>query len=89
MSLDSLLATMEKRNVTSVTAPASAGVTPIPKQTNTCTLVTSVTPDLTEAEIEQFEERAAIMEFDGNLTKADAEAAALQEITNNRRYQND
>lgn len=41
---------------------------------------------LTESELEQYEEREAIMEFDGNLTKADAEAAALQNVTDIRRY---
>jgi hypothetical protein len=84
MSLDSLLAKLEQRGVTSVTATANAAVTSTTKQTNTCTLVTSVTPQLTEAELEQFEERSAIMEFDGGLSRVEAENKAIQEIINNR-----
>jgi predicted MarR family transcription regulator len=80
MSLDSLLAMLEKRNVTPVTTSASAGVTSKPKQIKDCTLVTSVTADFTEAEIEQYEERAAIMEFDGGLSREEAEKLAAQEI---------
>lgn len=31
-------------------------------------------------EFDEFEERAAIMEFDGGMTRADAEAAAYAEV---------
>lgn len=36
--------------------------------------------DLSEAEMEAYEERAAIMEFDGGLSRADAECRALDEV---------
>ena len=35
-------------------------------------------PPLTAAELEDYEERAAIMEYDGLLTHAEAEEAALE-----------
>lgn len=44
MGLDSLLATMETRNVTPVTPIEAAGVTLEPSWIKACTLVTSVTP---------------------------------------------
>ena len=40
--------------------------------------------DLTSIEREIFEERAAIMEFDGLLPRADAEAMAYEEILKRR-----
>lgn len=95
MGLDSLLATMETRNVTPVTPIEAAGVTLEPAWIKACTPVTSVTPqnNVTANEptndwifsndeadkssgLEAFEERAAIMEFDGGLPRAEAERAA-------------
>lgn len=39
---------------------------------------------MTESEKELFEERAAIMEFDGGLTRVEAEEAARKEIEDAR-----
>jgi len=41
--------------------------------------------DLTELERDQFRERAAIMEYDANLTRYEAERRAWQEIMNARK----
>ena len=38
---------------------------------------------LTADQAEAFEERAAIMEFDGGLTRAEAEKLALQDVLSN------
>ena len=47
-------------------------------------LVSYHATSLSERETEEYEERAAIMEFDGNLSKVNAEAAALQNVINRR-----
>jgi len=39
---------------------------------------------LTEDELDIFEERAAIMEFDGGLSRAEAEKEAMKEIEKRR-----
>lgn len=39
---------------------------------------------LSPAERELYEERAAIMEYDGNRPRAEAEAAALREVLKRR-----
>ncbi len=44
---------------------------------------------LYEGTVEAFEERAAIMEFDGGMTRPEAEAAARIVIANARRYHAD
>ncbi len=36
--------------------------------------------DLTEDQLDAFEERAAIMEFDGRMTREEAERRALEEV---------
>jgi hypothetical protein len=41
--------------------------------------------DLTEKEEEIYQERAAIMEYDGNMTRREAEMRALDEIERKRR----
>ncbi len=97
MALDDLLATLERRNsVTPVTPATPAGVQPKPLQHKACTLVTPVTPENTNsgsnalqvgagttAEFDQelLDEKAAIYEFEGGLTRAEAERRALQEVT--------
>lgn len=40
--------------------------------------------NLTASEVEDFEERAAIMEYDGGLTRAEAEAEAMRLIIERR-----
>ncbi len=54
MSLDSLIANLEKRNVTPVTLANIAPVTLNIKQTADCTLVTPVTSQFTKDEIEEW-----------------------------------
>lgn len=44
--------------------------------------------DLTEEETHDFGERAAIREYDGGMSRADAEAAALQDIEERRERKN-
>jgi len=39
---------------------------------------------MTEAEREAFEERAAIMEYDGGLSRRDAEREAMKAVIRNR-----
>ena len=39
---------------------------------------------MTEAEREAYEERAAIMEFDGGLSRRDAEREAMKAVIRNR-----
>lgn len=51
--------------------------------------VSSTATFLSEGETEEYEERAAIMEFDGGMDRASAEKAALQDIIDNRRFGND
>ena len=41
--------------------------------------------ELTEIELEQYEERAAIIEFDGRVPKEIAERRALREIIEGRK----
>lgn len=41
--------------------------------------------DLTEKEEEIYQERAGIMEFDGNMTRMEAEMRALEEIEKKRK----
>lgn len=41
--------------------------------------------DLIEAEIDIWEERAAIREFDGNMPRKDAERMALKDIERRRK----
>lgn len=41
--------------------------------------------ELTEIELEQFEERAAIIEFDGRVPRQIAERRALREILEGRK----
>jgi hypothetical protein len=41
--------------------------------------------DLNDYEIDYFEERAAIMEFDANMTRREAEQRAYQEVLRKRR----
>lgn len=47
------------------------------------------TPPLSGHWLEMFQERAAIMEFDGKLTRQDAEAAAWVEIQRKMREAKD
>lgn len=89
MGLDGLLARLECRAVTSVTAPETPDVTGKPAQLVPCTLVTSVTlpkeisplsePNRVPFDREAWEERAAIAEFDGGLSREKAEALAWAE----------
>lgn len=44
-----------------------------------------MTDDLTENERDAFEERAAIYEFDANMTRWEAERRATQDIEKRRR----
>ena len=95
MALDDLLATLERRNsVTPVTPATPAGVQPKPLQHKACTLVTLVTPEYGNAgrdaaivgtdttfDDELFQERAAILEFDGGLSRQEAERRAYLEVT--------
>jgi hypothetical protein len=41
--------------------------------------------DLTTEEREAYEERAAIMEYDGGLPRAEAERLAMEEVVGRRR----
>lgn len=41
--------------------------------------------DLTEAELDWYEERAAIYEYDANMSRREAERKALQDIEKKRR----
>jgi len=43
---------------------------------------------MTEAEREAFEERAAIMEYDGGLSRRDAEREAMKAVIRNRNTPN-
>ncbi len=89
MGLDGLLARLECRAVTSVTAPETPDVTRKPAQLVPCTSVTSVTlskeisplsePNRVPFDREAWEERAAIAEFDGGLSREKAEALAWAE----------
>ena len=90
MSLDALLAKLEARTVTPVTDAPSHDVTPEPLQILGCTAVTSVTAEsiitAMECPLEAsnmhdfYEERAAILEYDGGLSRSDAEAQAFAEL---------
>ena len=83
MSLESLLAGLENRSaVTSVTSVVTADVTADPAPVVDCTPVTCVTSESECGQdnhglvLEEFEERAAIMEFDGGLSREQAEHGA-------------
>ena len=84
MPLDALLARLEGRAVTSVTSDITDDVTPRPAPMLACTSVTPVTAendDTARAVIEEaFQERAAIREFDGGLTRREGERLALLEF---------
>jgi len=90
MSLDALLARPEARAVTPVTDAPIPAVTPNPLQTLGCTAVTPVTAESIIAAMECpleasdmrdfYEERAAIFEYDGGLSRSDAEAQAFAEL---------
>lgn len=93
MGLDALLARLESRAVTSVTSAKTPDVTGIAAQLAPCTSVTSVTSvfDVTTNEAtrepfdrEAWEERAAIAEFDGGLSREKAEALAWKEDSRRR-----
>lgn len=79
MSLDVLLARLEAPNVTAVTASSVTDVMPKPLENNVCTAVTLVTSSNIDDK-GSFEKRAAILEFDGGLSHADAEAQAAREL---------
>lgn len=90
MALDALLARLEGRAVTSVTAAVTPDVTPKPAPMLVCTPVTSVTAenDVIASEAtskpfdrEWFTERAAIMEFEAGLPRYEAERLAVLEVT--------
>jgi len=92
MGLDALLARLERRAVTVVTAVEMPAVTRKSAQLVPCTAVTAVTAqnDIEASEAirepfdrEAWEERAAISEFDGGLSRKEAEALAWKE--DNRR----
>ena len=87
MSLEALLTRLERRAVTSATPEVTVDVTPKPRKTLACTSVTSVTAandvtatDATEKtfEVDAVAERAAIMEYDGGLSRAAAELLAAE-----------
>ena len=88
MGLDALLARLEGRVVTSVTPAETPAVTGKAAQLAPCTAVTAVTAQndakANEAarepcDREAWEERAAIAEFDGGLSREEAEALAWKE----------
>lgn len=89
MVLDALLARLERRAVTSATPDVTPDVTPKPLQMRACTSVTVVTAandvtalDATEKpfDVDAFEERAAIMEFDGGVSREEAERRAKKSM---------
>ena len=93
MALDALLARLEGRAVTPVTADATPDVTPKPAPILACTCVTSVTAENDDTagkatsepiDLEAFEERAAIREFDGGINRQDAERLALTDLADDR-----
>lgn len=88
MGLDALLTQLEHRAVTAVTPVETPAVTGKAAQLVPCTVVTAVTAqnhiEAREAIREPFdraawEERAAIAEFDGGLSRKEAETLAWQE----------
>ena len=88
MGLDALLTRLESRAVTSVAPAETPAVTRKAAQLAPCTAVTAVTVQnhmvTNEATYEPFdreawEERAAIVEFDGGLSREEAEALAWEE----------
>ena len=88
MGLDALLARLERRAVTFATPDATSDVTRKPVQIGACTAVTVVTsacddtaPDSSKKpfDVEAFEERAAIMEFDGGLSREESEREAMKQ----------
>jgi hypothetical protein len=97
MSLETLFAWLEARDVTPVTASAIADVTPEPSQMLGCTAVTPVTAESIIAAIQcplaasdmrdLYEERAAILEYDGGLSRTEAEWLANDFVKNFRGQQ--
>lgn len=92
MGLDALLARLEGRAVTPVTSAKTPAVTGKAAQLVSCTAVTAVTAQSDAkankatrepCDREAWEERAAIAEFDGGLSREEAEALARKE--DNRR----
>ena len=97
MGLDALLTQLEHRAVTSVTPAETPAVTRKVAQLAPCTAVTAVTAQnnikANEAIREPFdreawEERAAIAEFDGDLSREKAEALAWREDNRRRSARN-
>lgn len=97
MGLDALLTQLEHRAVTAVTPAETLAVTGKAAQLAPCTAVTAVTAqnhiEAREATREPFdreawEERAAIAEFDGGLSRKEAEALAWKEDNRRRGARN-
>lgn len=86
MSLDALLARLEARTVTPVTGAPSPDLTENPKEILERTAVTPVTATTVITAMEcaleandmrdLYEERAAIFEYDGELSRTEAERLA-------------
>ena len=89
MGLDALLARLEGRAVTPVTPAKTPAVTGKAAQLVSCTAVTAQSDAKANkatrepCDREAWEERAAIAEFDGGLSREEAEALARKE--DNRR----
>ena len=89
-AVDVLLALRRAGLVRDVSGPALL-VTPARKLTDELRSLTRAFKEelvglvLHEGTVEAFEERAAIMEFDGGMTRPEAEAAARVVIANARR----
>ena len=45
-----------------------------------------ISPALTADELEEYQERASIMEFDGNMPRGEAERLALERIMRKRQH---
>jgi hypothetical protein len=94
MSLDALLARLEVRAVTPVTAAVLPDVTLEPLRRLECTSVTPVTAESIIAAIEcpleasdmrdLYEERAAIFQYGGGLSRTEAERLANDFVKNFR-----
>ncbi|MDR3415266.1 MAG: hypothetical protein P4L83_03685 [Nevskia sp.] len=95
MGVDVLAAWLAASPATAATSPATAGVTSKCARSADCTSATAATsPDnvspagttmlaqmpITDAMREDFEERAAIMEFDGGLSRDEAEREAWARV---------
>ena len=88
MALDALLARLEGRAGTSGTSDLNPDVPPKPAPMLACTSGTAGTAESDDTageancepfDLEAFEERAAIREFDGGLSREEAELLALLE----------